>query len=248
MRGTAIILGFLFIHWGFAQTDSLSYIQEDSIIPVEEFPNYFGINVTPMITTIVGNNNKDIKLAAVYKRNFGDKNLRVSLNYITVSNPLPYDSYKIASTTDSSYDARYFSNQYKTFDARFGFEELRGNRFSRLHVGADLIIGYGKYNHQYYSKTHYLDSASNFTIDKTLPAFDEGSSQGEYIDLGVDISFGFDWFMSDQFLFTFQITPQFNYFILNSKSINDPLSQLPAPNNFADFKIGFFDVFLIHKF
>ena len=231
-----------------AQADTTAYYSDDTIIPQEEFPHYLGINATPMITSIVGNDDKDIKISAIYKYNKGDKNFRTSVNYITQSHYLPYDSYNVASSTDTSYNARFFSSNYKTFDVRLGIEELRGYRFSRLHIGADLILGYGEYNSSHFSKTFQLDSAGNYYLDSNIEAFDKGNTHGQYFDIGIDISFGFDWFMSDHFLFTFQLTPQLNYFILNNGYKNDPVDVLESPKNFPEFKIGFFDVYLVYKF
>jgi hypothetical protein len=232
----------------FSQTDSTDYFGEDSIIPVEEFPNYVGFNISPLVGSIISQNDRNVKLTASYKRNFGDKNLRTSFNYITKSHYLPFDNYKIVNTTDSSYDVRFFTTNHRTFDIRLGFEELRGYRFSRLHVGADLIVGYGEYDFGYFSRNYQVDSSGTYRYNSDLDVFDAGLNEGKYLDLGLDISFGFDWFMSDQFLFTFQLTPQLNYYILTNSKINDPLDQLEKPKNIPEFNIGFFDVYLYYKF
>lgn len=247
MKLVLVIPLILLAQLSIAQADSTKYYGDDTIIPQEEFPHYIGVNFTPLMTSIIGGNNKDIKLAATYKYNLGEKNLRTSVNFITQSSPQPFDYYKVNNTTDTSYDARFFSSDYRTFDIRFGFEELKGYRSSRLHIGADLILGYGEYSRDYYSRNYQLDSSKNYTLNNDIPVFDEGFAKGGYVDIGLDISFGFDWFMSEHVLFTFQLTPQFNYFILTDSNVNDPLDNLPAPINFPEFKIGLFDVFLIYK-
>ena len=247
MKFLAFIPLLLISNLIFGQSDSTQYY-DDTIIPQEEYPHYVGVNITPLITSIVGNDSKDIKLSAFYKYNLGEKNLRTSFNYLTLSNEVPFDYYKVENTTDTSYNARFFSNRYKSFDVRFGFEELRGYRFSRLHIGADLILGYAEYNHKYYSRNYQIDSSGTYSLNSDIPVFGEGSTTGNYFDIGLDISFGFDWFMSEQFLFTFQLTPQFNYLILIDSQINDPLNQLSEPANFPEFKIGLFDVYLTYKF
>ena len=248
MRFFVIILSLGVLGHSFAQIDSTAYYTNDTIIPQEEFPHYLGLNITPLVTSIVGNDSKDIKLSAIYKYNLGEKNLRVSINNVTQSNILPFNYFKIVNSTDTSYDARFFNNSYKTFDIRFGFEELKGYRFSRLHVGADVIIGYGEYNQSYFSRNYLKDSSNTYRLNGDIPTFDIGRTEGKYLDLGLDVSFGFDWFMSDHFLFTFQLTPQFNYFILTSSILEDPLEELPEPKNFPEFKIGLFDVYLVYKF
>jgi hypothetical protein len=247
LKFALIILFFSLTCSLLAQVDSTKYY-EDTVIPQEEFPHYVGLNITPLVTSIVGGDSKDIKISAMYKYNLGEKNLRTSVNYLTLSNELPFDYYRVENTTDTSYDARFFSSRYKTYDIRFGFEELKGYRFSRLHIGADLILGYGEYKQSYFSRTYHVDSSGTYSLNSDIPVFGEGSVTGNYFDIGLDISFGFDWFMSEHFLFTFQLTPQFNYFILMDSEINDPLDQFADPTNFPEFKIGLFDVYLTYKF
>jgi hypothetical protein len=248
MRLIAFTLLLLLAQLTVAQADTTSYYGEDTIIPQEEFPHYIGINITPLVSSIIGGNNKDIKLSATYKYNLGEKNLRTSLNYVTQSNPVPFDYYQVSNTSDTSYDARFFGSNYRTFDIRFGFEELKGYRFSRLHIGADLILGYGEYNQSYYSRNYQLDSSGTYELNSDIPVFDEGFTNGSYFDVGIDVSFGFDWFMSEHFLFTFQLTPQFNYFILTDSKIEDSNNRLTSPANFPEFKIGLFDVYMTYKF
>lgn len=248
MKLTTFILLFFIVQFSIAQTDSTAYYTEDTIIPQEEFPHYLGINISPLITSVVGGSSKDMKLSATYKYNLGEKNLRTSVNYITQANPLPFDYYKVTNTNDTSYDARFYASEYRTFDIRLGFEELKGYRFSRLHIGADLIFGYGEYNKSYYSRSYQVDSSGTYHLNEDIPVFNEGYSRGSYFDIGLDISFGFDWFMSEQFLFTFQLTPQFNYFILTNSDEDDSINQLAKPTNFPEFKVGLFDVYLTYKF
>ena len=41
---------------------------------------------------------------------------------------------------------------------------------------------------------------------------------GRHISLtGLDVSFDIDWVLNDDFLLTFQVTPQFNYYIFRSE-------------------------------
>ena len=55
--------------------------------------------------------------------------------------------------------------------------------------------------------------------------------------------------MNDAFLLTVQITPQFNYFIfLNESHLNDPSDEYIQFGDYADFKLGYFDLNLIYKF
>ena len=67
----------------------------------------------------------------------------------------------------------------------------------------------------------------------------------------MDVSFGMDLFLSQSLLLTFQITPQFNYFIFNSYDLpnSDPMKEY---NNFdlsySDFKLGYFDLMMVFKF
>jgi hypothetical protein len=230
-----------------AQSDSTEYAIEDSLY-YEDRPNYVGFNISPLIAGIVGDYNKDVKFTMVYKRNIGYKNLRMSLNHHRTVNRFPYNSYEVISTTDTSYDARFYANDYKSYDLRFGVEELKGYRHARLHIGADVIVGYATYGENYFTETLVLDSAGNYLIDEDIETGATGYADGSYLNLGVDVSFGFDWFLSDDFLFTFQMTPQFNYNIKLDGVKEDDLNVLGEPRNFADFKLTYFDVMLIYKF
>lgn len=233
------------VHFG--QKDSVNYAIDDSLY-FEDRPNYIGFNLSPLVSGIVGDYNKDVKFSLIYKHNLGFKNLRFSANHIRTVHPYPYNSYQVISTTDSSYDARFNTHNYRSFDARFGIEELRGYRHARLHIGADLILGYASYREEYYDKTIALDSSGVYRIQDQDFDIPTGYKSGNYFNFGVDVSFGFDWFISNDFLFTFQITPQFNYNIKLDEILADDNNVLVNPKNFADFKLNYFDVLLVYKF
>ena len=79
----------------------------------------------------------------------------------------------------------------------------------------------------------------------------DGNFNCNYFVTGVDLSFGMDLFLKESFLVTLQLTPQFNYLILNSNSISvdDPLDWfVNYGRDYADFKIGYFDILLTYKF
>ena len=58
-----------------------------------------------------------------------------------------------------------------------------------------------------------------------------------------------DILLSQSFLMTIQLTPQFNYYIFSEdKILEDPLSEYVQFGNFADFKLGYLDAQLIYKF
>lgn len=230
-----------------AQVDSAQYEIDDSTY-FEDRPNYIGFNLSPLVTGIVGDYNKDVKFTLIYKRNIGYKNLRFSLNHLRTVHPYPYNSYKVISTTDTSYYARFNTHDYQSIDVRMGIEELRGYRHARLHIGADVILGYASYGESYYDKNVVMDSAGVYRIEDTDFNTPTGYTDGTYFNFGVDVSFGFDWFLSDDFLFTFQITPQFNYNFKIDGTKSDDLNVLPDPRNFADFKLTYFDVMLVYKF
>lgn len=249
MYRTLISISFFLLlsTWATAQSDSTQYAIDDSLY-FEDRPNYIGFNLSPLVSGIVGGYNKDVKFSVIYKRNFGFKNLRFSLNHHRTVNRYPYNSYDVISTTDTSYDARFFAHNYQSYDLRIGIEELRGYRHARLHIGADIIIGYADNEEEYFTETMVQDSSGNYKIPSAHVPGPSGSKHGNYLNIGVDVSFGFDWFLSDDFLFTFQMTPQFNYNILMEGTTQDDLNVLTAPKNFADFKLTYFDVILIYKF
>ena len=79
----------------------------------------------------------------------------------------------------------------------------------------------------------------------------DGNFNCNYFVTGVDLSFGMDLFLKESFFGYLQLTPQFNYLILNSKSISvdDPLDRfVNYGRDYADFKIGYFDILLTYKF
>jgi hypothetical protein len=78
-----------------------------------------------------------------------------------------------------------------------------------------------------------------------------GNISYNYLITGLDISFGMDLFLSKSIILTFQLTPQFNYCIVNKNSIEirDTIGEYKNPGtNYADFKIGYFDILLTYKF
>ena len=77
----------------------------------------------------------------------------------------------------------------------------------------------------------------------------EGKRISNYLITGLDVSFGLDVFLSESFLVTLQLTPQFNYYIFSSdQTFEDPLDEYIQYGNFSDFKLGYLDIQLIYKF
>ena len=230
-----------------SNVDSLKYIEYESQ------RNYLGLNITPIMSGVISNrNNHNLKLSAIYKRNYGYKNLRLSLNYLTEGSSPSYDFYIPVSTTDSSIYYRYFNSNYSYTDFRFGFEELRGYSGTRVHVGIDAIIGYGNQSSNYFHRLFSKDSSDNYRLQDTPndPLVKTiGNRVTNYLVTGLDVSFGLDWIMNDAFMLTVQITPQFNYFIfLNESQLQDPSGEYIPFGDYADFKLGYFDLNLIYKF
>ena len=233
------------------------YSQEETIDTIpkiyESERNYLGINLSPFFNVFANNKPiEKVKINSIYKRNFGKLNARFSLNYLSNPKNTFFDFYFPTSSTDSSITYRYLFSNYNHFDFRFGFEELRFLSSSRFHIGLDGILGYGKqtynYSHQFYLK----DSVGNYVqFQNNLMNNNEGNISCNYFITGIDISFGLDLFLSESILLTFQLTPQFNYFIVNQNSIEiiDPSGEFENyGKNFSDFKLGYFDLLLIYKF
>jgi hypothetical protein len=225
-------------------------IQEDSdSVYTEFYKNYFGSNITPLLSGVVsGRDNFNVKVNFSYKRNLGEKNLRFSMNYLTEGNVFPYDYFVTKETTDTTLLNRYFDNSYNHYDFRFGFEELRGYGGARVHVGLDAIIGFGNNTSNYFDKVYELDSSGVYIINNDLSPTYEGGHFMDFLVTGVDVSFGFDWVMNDRFMFTFQIVPQFNYYIFLKESFEDQLNEYSSATNYADFKLGYFDLMLFYRF
>lgn len=235
----------------FGQVDTTTVSEYEEVVDssyYEDNPNYIGVNLTPFFTSIMGNQNADVKVSLIYKRNRGDKNFRFSANYLTASNKSKFHYYNVISTSDTSYTARFFTDHYRNFDIRIGFEELKGYQYSRLHIGADVILGGGNYEYRYFVNKFDLDSSSNYKLNTNEATQQQGSIKGNYINMGLAVSFGFDWFISDDLLFTFQLTPQFTYHMLNSSKLEDNYGVYTKLNNFTDFKLGYFDVMMFYRF
>ncbi len=227
---------------------------------LEFYRNYLGSNISPLLSGVVsGRDNFNVKVNLNYKRNYGDKNLRLSMNYLTEGNVFPYDYFATQSTTDTSMINRFFNNSYDHYDFRIGFEELRGYSGARVHVGVDAIIGFGNNTSTYFDKLYVLDSAGSFIIDNNErintyqysinggPIYN-GAHFMDFLITGVDVSFGFDWVLNDRFMFTFQVVPQFNYYIFLKESFQDPYGEYHSAVNYADFKLGYFDLMLFYRF
>lgn len=237
--------------------DTTKSLISDSLksIEYESSPNYIGLNITPLMSGIINSrDNYNVKLSAMYKRNFGYKNLRLSVNYLTEGNSPEFNFYYPVSSTNTSITNRYFNSNYSYTDFRFGFEELRGYSGTRVHVGMDAIIGYGSNKSNYFDRLLITDNNGNYvsagdSLNDLLINDDKGNRINNYLVTGLDVSFGLDWMINDSFIFTVQITPQFNYFILlNEKENIDPKEQYIESTNYVDFRLGYLDLNLVYKF
>ena len=246
------ILLILFLNLNFVSLYCQKDIKSDTIPKIYESErNYIGFNFSPIISVFLNNNSfQSFKVNSIYKKNFGKLNTRISFNYLTnFQNDFIYSP---SASTDTSITYRFSNYSHNQFDVRFGFEQLRYLSFSRFHLGLDIILGYGKqistYNHSLLLK----DSIGNYTptINNLINKMD-GNFNCNYFVTGLDISIGMDLFLSESIVLTFQLTPQFNYLIVNSKSISvdDPLERfVNYGRSYPDFKIGYFDLLLTYKF
>ena len=205
------------------------------------FNPFFLITVYSQNDIILSDTNSPIYES---ERNYLGINLSPFFNIILFNSP--------TSSSDTSITYKLSYSNYNHFDFRFGLEELRYLSSSRFHIGMDGILGYGKhfssYTHEYYLK----DSIGNYqTFQNNLINNNEGNISYNYFIAGIDLSFGMDLFLSESILLTLQLTPQFNYWIVNQNSldINDLNGEFENyGNNYADFKLGYFDILLIYKF
>ena len=246
------IFSLLFLNLNFVSLYCQKNIKSDTIPKIYESErNYIGFNCSPIISVFLNNNSfQSLKVNSISKKNFGKLNTRISFNYLTnFQNDFIYSP---SASTDTSITYRFSNYSHNQFDVRFGFEQLRYLSFSRFHLGLDIILGYGKqistYNHSLLLK----DSIGNYTptINNLINRMD-GNFNCNYFVTGLDISFGMDLFLSESIVLTFQLTPQFNYLIVNSKSIyvDDPLERfVNYGRSYPDFKIGYFDILLTYKF
>jgi len=246
IRFFVIILAVFRLTSGFSQVDSTEVEEADTSYYMLK-RNSLGANLSPLFTSAFGSSNKPSKVSFVFKRNFGEKNLRIGVNHLLLANRTPYYTYASIKSTDSTIVNRYFGTDYKQYDIRIGFEELKGANFSQFHIGADLILGYAKFNSDYRDLTLQLDSSGVFKLKDATPLY-LGSHSSDYFITGLDVSFGFDWFLSDEFTITLQLTPQFNFFIANNEKLVDEYKQYSPIKNFADFGLGYFDIMLFYRF
>ena len=225
-------------------SDSLNYT--DSVY-FENNRNYVGTNMSPLFTNAFGSQNRNVKYNIIYKRNYGDKNLRTSFNYINIANQTKFVNYRTISSTSTSIKNRYYSSWYKEYDLRFGFEEIKGRNWSRFHIGADLILGYMQSHREYNDYTLIKDTTGYYHSNGTTPDF-TAYHDSYYYTAGLDVSLGFDWFLSSDVAITFQITPQFNYYFINKETLSDPNKEYTPSSNFANFTLNYFDIMIFIKF
>jgi hypothetical protein len=244
------IITYIFISFIFCIQDIKSQIlEENDTIQIEDKRNYLGANISPLMSGIVmSKSDYDIKLSLAYKRNYGDKNLRFSLNHLTEGNVMYYDTYYPINTTDTSITNRYFNYTYTHNDFRIGFEELRGYYGTRVHIGVDAIFGYGTNNSNYFERTLIKDSLGMYNDILDFSSNYEGSHTIDYLITGIDVSFGIDWVLNEQFIFTFQVTPQFNYYIFIKEKIRDKYNSYISADDYADFNLGYIDLMLYYRF
>ena len=249
------ILSILFLNLNFVSLYCQKDIKSDTIPKIYESErNYIGINLSPLFNVFANNDPiEKAKISFIYKKNFGTLNARFSFNYLR-DHPINnvFDYYYPTSSSDSTITYRYLFSNYNHYDFRFGFEKLRYLSSSRFHIGLDGILGFGtqtsNYGHQLYMKdtTASYSQFSNNLINNNL-----GNISYDYLIVGFDVSFGMDLFLSESILLTFQLTPQFNYFMVNKNSIEiiDPIGEYKNHGrNYTDFKIGYFDLLLTYKF
>lgn len=248
------ILVILFLNLNFVSLYCQKDIKSDTISKIYESErNYIGINLSPLFNVFTNNDPiEKAKISFIYKKNFGTLNARFSFNYLRDPTKNVFDYYYPTSSSDSTITYRYLFSDYNHYDFRFGFEKLRYLSSSRFHVGMDGILGFGtqtsNYGHQFYMKdstASYLQFSNN-SLNNNL-----GNIRYHYLIAGFDMSFGMDLFLSESILLTFQLTPQFNYFMVNKNSIEiiDPTGEYKNHGiNYADFKIGYFDLLLTYKF
>ena len=227
--------------------DSLFFEESDSIF-FEARRNYLGVNLSPLFTSSFGRENRNAKMSLVYKRNKGYKNLRFSANYMTLVNKTSFYAFRPIGSSDSSIINRYYESDYKTGDIRIGFEEIKGGGAGRFHIGADIILGYGQFFSEYRQNELMIDSIGVYQLDNDVDPLYTGRHSSDYFIAGIDVSFGFDWFLDEVFMVTLQLTPQFNYYLAISEKLADQYEQYNPIQNFIDFGLGHLDVMLAYKF
>ena len=247
-------LAILFLNLNLVSLYCQEGIKSDTIPKIYESErNYIGINLSPLFNVFANNDPiEKAKISFIYKKNFESLNARFSFNFLRDPNNNVFDFYYPTSSSDSTITYRYLFSDYNHYDFRFGFEKLRYLSSSRFHIGLDGILGFGSqtsnYGHQLYMKD---TTGSYYQFSNNLTNNNLGNISYNLLIAGFNISFGMDLFLSESILLTFQLTPQFNYCIVNKNSIKiiDPIGEYKNyGRNYVDFKIGYFDLLLIYKF
>jgi hypothetical protein len=112
----------------------------------------------------------------------------------------------------------------------------------------DAIFGYGTNNSNYFERTLIKDSLGMYNDILDFSSNYEGSHNIDYLITGIDVSFGIDWVLNEQFIFTFQVTPQFNYYIFIKEQIRDKYNSYISADDYADFNLGYIDLMLYYRF
>jgi len=109
-------------------------------------------------------------------------------------------------------------------------------------------LWYGQFFSEYRQNELMIDSIGVYQLDNDVDPLYTGRHSSDYFIAGIDVSFGFDWFLDEVFMVTLQLTPQFNYYLAISEKLADQYEQYNPIQNFIDFDLGHLDVMLVYKF
>ncbi|MFH1321871.1 MAG: hypothetical protein ABII90_14625 [Bacteroidota bacterium] len=142
-------------------TSNLFSQKNDSIPGSLIKKNEIGVNIAPVLVTMLGGEHSYPEFSLLYKRSLIDLAYRIGLSY--KSDYLPYDQYthfgySAISSNDSIVISQYALHDITTYRLNLGVERIRGDyKFQRFY-GVDLMFFYLD---NYYST--YIDSLEKDT-------------------------------------------------------------------------------------
>jgi len=208
-------------------SSSVFYSQNDSL----GVRHYFGVNISPVVGKMLGNDNpKASRWGVTYRRCIGLYNLRLAVVGINDSRVESYLGDITIKLNDSLQFQRRENTTNYSREFRLGLERKWASNQSKLYVGVGIAMG-KYYDKAYYSQYYYeiiSDSTGVYVADDFLN-YDVGRQNLQYFKIGLDVCAGIAWDIGKHFNFMIQINPDLSYYSLIKNETEDPSGVFYAP-------------------
>jgi len=191
------------------------------------------------------------KYSLQFRKCIGFGIMKINANYVkNPHDPWHSDNLKIKRwTTDSTKIEHRFSQSAYRADLRIGLDKDVGNQDLRILIGLDFIAGMmsrkNTISDTYYEQT-WVTADSEWQQVERSGAYE--SYDIDYLKMGIDLTVGFEFQLTDNFNLTAQWAPEWNYY----KQLTDREEPEIYIHNLSEDRWGdinlFFDVYLSYKF